>query len=108
MRWRELRARLDRVEVRLSTEASGRERREIGAFVRYCVARIEKQFGNLERWVVSVVPERRGGYASHIAASIDSVVLEEHGAGRDGTLAAWDGLERIEQALREHRARSVH
>ena len=92
----------------MAPAASGRERREIGAFVRYCVARIEKEFLDVERWIVTVLPDVRGGYTSHIAARHAGIVLEEHGVGRDGTLAAWYALERVEQALREQRAHALH
>ncbi len=99
---------MNRVEIRMAPAASRRERREIGAFVRYCVARIERELGRVDYWIVTVIPSTRGGYLSHIAASTDGAVVEEHGDGRDGTLAAWYALERIEQALREERARSIH
>jgi hypothetical protein len=98
------RARIDRVEIRMAPAASTRERREIGAFVRYCVARIEKEFGDVEGWTVTVVPDPTGGYTSHIAARRLGTLLEEKGTGRDGTLAAWYAIERIEQALRDHQA----
>ena len=107
MRSKELRARMERVEIRTAPAASPRERREIGAFVRYCVARIEKELGPVDYWIITVIPDPRGGHVCHIAATTRGTLVEENGDGRDGTLAAWYALERLEQSLREQRARSM-
>jgi hypothetical protein len=104
MPWRDLRARLERVEIRMMPAAGIRERREVGAFVRYCVRRIERDLGTIERWTVTVVPTRTGEFSSHASARIGGFTIEASGDGRDHTLAVWDALVRLEQVLREQAA----
>jgi hypothetical protein len=100
----QLRAKRARVEVRLYQGAGARQVRELGAFVRYCVSRIERELGEISRWSVRIVPAG-GGFASLIAIHDAGEVLEATGAGLDGPLAAWDALCKLEQSLREARAR---
>lgn len=95
------RERSKHVEVRLRAGASSRERRELEAFVRFCVARLERDLARIDRWIVTIVPDLGGGFAcTAIAHRLDQAV-EAQGLGRDGTLAAWTALGNLEQALRE-------
>lgn len=87
--------------LELHAQASERQHRELGAFVRYCVFRIEREFGEL-RWLVKIVPAG-GSYTCFVAVHIKNQIVEAHGAGFDGVFAAWDALSNAEQALRDTR-----
>lgn len=91
-----------RIVVELHAQASQRQYRELGAFVRYCVFRLEREFGELQ-WVVKIVPDS-GGFASSVAVNDQRSVIEARGRGFDGALAAWEALNNLEQTLRESRA----
>jgi hypothetical protein len=82
-----------------------RQERELGAFARYCVQRIEKELGQLERWAVEIALGGRG-YSALVEMEHFGLVLETRGYGNDGALAIWDAMCRIEQELR-YRATSV-
>jgi hypothetical protein len=94
----------DRIELQLDDHASERQHRELGAFVRYCVIRIERELGEPERWVVRIVPAGTG-FRSTVAVQDGGVEIESTGEGLDGALAVWDALCSLEQALREARRR---
>ena len=98
-----LRAKRARVEVQLYDGAGARQYRELGAFVRYCVSRIERELGEIPHWSVQILPAG-GGFASVIAIRDGGDVLETRGTGIDGALAAWEALCKLEQLLREVRA----
>lgn len=95
-----------RVDVRLPSVATRRELRELGAFVRFCIGRIERELGTFDRWIVSIGPTQTGGYTSTVTTIHDGITTCAEGAGQDGTLAAWNALGNIEQSLRELAARS--
>lgn len=95
---------MTRIEVQLPDRASARRHRELGAFVRYCVLRIERELGARERWSVTIARAAGAGFASSIAVRQAGVVLEETGTGHDDAAATWDAMCRIEQRLRERRA----
>jgi hypothetical protein len=69
---------------------------ELGAFVRYCVFRIERELGAAEHWSVTIAPAR-AGYVATVRV-LDLVRTE---GGRDASLAAWSAMCRIEEILRE-------
>lgn len=92
----------ERIEVRLPAHASSRQHRELGAFARYCVLRIERELGERECWIVDIAPAL-GGYTSHVAVSDRGAMIEEQGKGHDGALAIWEAICRLEQRLREQR-----
>lgn len=100
------RTRRDRIELQLDDHASARQHRELGAFVRYCVIRIERELGEPERWVVRIVPADTG-FQSTVSVQDGEVALRSTGSGLDGALAVWDALCSLEQALREARARQT-
>jgi hypothetical protein len=91
-----------RIAVHLSPWASARTCRELGAFARYCIRRLEHELGEWEAWAIDIAPSARG-YTSHIAVRDRGALLEEHGTGLDGPLAIWEAMCRLEQRLREHR-----
>lgn len=97
------RARRTRVELLLHSGAGVRQYRELGAFVRYCVSRIERELGEIEHWSVTIAPAG-GGFTSVVAVQDGSDAIESTGTGLDGPLAAWEALCRLEQRLREARA----
>lgn len=98
-----LRAKRARVEVQLHDGAGDRQYRELGAFVRYCISRIERELGEIPRWSVRIVPAA-GSFTSIIAIQDGADLLEARGVGLDGALAAWEALCKLEQLLRESRA----
>ncbi len=101
-------ARRARIELYLPMHASKRQYVELGAFVRFCVTRLERELGELERWIVKIDLED-GRFQSTIIVDAGSVALRATGSGLDGTLAVWDALAHLEQDLREARARrAVH
>jgi hypothetical protein len=102
------RARANRARVKLTLHngAGVRQYRELGAFVRYCVARIERDLGETACWSVTIAPSG-GEFASRVAIESAADNLESTGLGLDGPLAAWDALCKLEQLLREARARRV-
>jgi hypothetical protein len=95
-----------RVEVQLHDGAGARQVRELGAFVRYCVSRIERELGEIAHWSVTIVPAG-GRFSSRVAIDDGDTRLEAVGTGIDGALAAWDALCRLEQRLRETRAQRI-
>jgi len=98
------RARRARVELQLHSGAGVRQYRELGAFVRYCVSRIERELGEIEHWSVTITPAA-GAFTSAVAVKDGAETIEATGTGMDGPLAAWEALCRLEQRLREARAR---
>src|SRR5437764_4199182 len=99
----QLRAKRARIEVQLHEGAGARQYRELGAFVRYCVSRIERELGEIEHWSVTIAPAS-GEFTSVVAVQDGGDAIESTGTGMDGPLAAWEALCRLEQRLREIRA----
>ncbi len=89
----------DRIVIELDPLASPRRQREVGAFVRYCVFRIEREFGELH-WLVKLKPSR-GGYSCSVTVTIANLIIEARGQGLDAVFSAWDALSNTEQGLRE-------
>jgi hypothetical protein len=89
-----------RIEVRLPVLGGERRHRELRAFACFCIARMEREMGALDAWIVSIAPAGHG-FAAAVTARRNGIVVERHGLGRDSTLAVWDGLCNLEQALRE-------
>lgn len=92
----------ERIDVHLPEYASARQHRELGAFARSCILGMERELGERPAWIVDIALSL-GGYSSRIAVDDRGTVLEENGSGRDGALATWDAMCRIEQRLRERR-----
>ena len=93
-------SRRERIDVKLPEHASGRQRRELGAFARYCIVRLERELGECESWVVHVEPVL-DGYRSRVSVRDRQTAIEEAGHGHDGPLAIWEAMCRLEQRLRE-------
>src|SRR5262245_17104290 len=99
------RAKRARVDVQLHDGAGARQYRELGAFARYCISRIERDLGEISHWSVCIVPSS-GGFASRVVIEDAGTVLEAAGVGLDGALAAWEALCKLEQLLRETRTQA--
>lgn len=91
-----------RIEVRVPTESLKQER-ELGAFARYCVQRIEKDIGERQHWTVEI-GMRSSMYTAYVEVQHFGQTLDARGEGSDGPLAIWDAMCRLEQELRERRA----
>jgi len=98
------RAKRARVQLQLYSGAGARQYRELGAFVRYCVSRIERELGEIDRWSVTIAPAD-GEFTSRVAIETGEDALQSTGRGLDGPLAVWDALCKLEQLLRDARAR---
>lgn len=95
---------LDRIELELVQLAGGgRAAHELGAFVTYCVQRIERELGSFERWTVRIAPSA-GELVAHVRVHDGQDDREATSRGRDGAIAVWDAMCTVEQALREARA----
>src|SRR5262245_15821864 len=80
--------------------ASARQRRELTAFARYCILRVERELGRHHGWVVKIEPTP-GNYVTRIAVHDAAGIVEATGVGLDGALATWEAICRIEESLRE-------
>jgi hypothetical protein len=98
------RAKRARVQLQLHSGAGVRQYRELGAFVRYCVSRIERELGEIDRWSVTIAPAG-GEFTSRVAVKSGDEALQSTGLGMDGPLAVWDALCKLEQLLREAHGR---
>jgi hypothetical protein len=89
-----------RIEVRLPLVATARRYREVRAFACFCIARLEREVGALDGWIltIDVAP---AGFIAQIAARVHETELQGQGAGRDSTLAVWDAFCNVEQSIRE-------
>jgi hypothetical protein len=92
--------RTSRIDVQLPRAASARQRRELTAFARYCIHRLERELGERQAWLVEIAPID-GKYATRIEVHDISGALEANGSGLDGALATWEAICEIEQSLRE-------
>jgi hypothetical protein len=97
---RQLQARRSRIQVDLPGWGSPRQERELAAFARYCIARLERELGELT-WVVTTAPDPTGGFSSMVTATRSEREVFVRGVGHDATLAIWDALCNIEQTLRD-------
>jgi hypothetical protein len=84
-----------------------RQERELGAFVRYCVNRVEQAMGEREGWVVKILHILGAGYTTTVEVDDFGSRVEATGTGPDGALSTWDAICRLEQMLRERRTFSM-
>jgi hypothetical protein len=96
-----------RVDVRLPTTTSMKQERELAAFARYCVQRIEKDLGEQQLWSVEIDLGGRG-YSALVEVHHLGIAIETRGYGNDGPLAIWDAMCRMEQELRDRRGAVYH
>lgn len=99
------RGRGGRVELELVGQSGdSRRHRELVAFARYCITRIERELGELGHWRLKVTPTM-GGFSTTVTVDGGAYRAEIAATGFDGPLAIWDAMCRIEQMLREAKAR---
>jgi hypothetical protein len=89
-----------RIDVQLPRAASHRQRRELTAFARYCIHRLERELGRRDAWIVEIAPSS-GQYATRIAVIDLFGAIEASGVGLDGALSIWEAICRLEESLRE-------
>jgi hypothetical protein len=89
-----------RIDVQLPRAASHRQRRELTAFARYCIHRLERELGQRDAWIVEIAPSS-GHYATRIAVIDLFGAIEASGVGLDGPLSIWEAICRLEESLRE-------
>lgn len=94
-----------RIDVHLPRAASARQRRELTAFARYCILRLERELGERQAWLVEIAPTS-GKYATRIEVQDMCGALEANGVGFDGALATWEAICQLEQSLREATCRT--
>jgi hypothetical protein len=90
-----------RVELLLHDQVTARQHRELGAFVRYCIARIERDAEVADWWRVKILPAR-ASFRCELIAQYRGVAIESAGEGLDGALSAWEALCKMEQLLRDN------
>lgn len=90
------------VRVSLPPAVSDRQRRELGAFVQYCVRRIGRELRALRVWSVSLISSSEG-YASVVRVRVDGQTIEGRGIGVDAALTIYEAMCRLEQAARDRR-----
>jgi hypothetical protein len=88
------------VNVNMPESLHAQRRAEIDVFVRYCVARIERELDGIEAWEVWA-SELAAECAAIVRGTRHAVTVEARGAGADLAGAIWDAMSRIEQRLRE-------
>lgn len=86
--------------MQLPRAASNRQRRELTAFARYCIHRLERELGQRHAWIVEIAPTS-GQYATRIAVIDLFGAVEANGVGLDGALSIWEAICRLEESLRE-------
>jgi hypothetical protein len=99
--------RASRIDVQLPPAASARQRRELTAFARYCILRLERDLGERQAWLVEIATSS-GKYATRIEVHDLCGALEANGVGLDAALATWEAICRLEQSLRECSPRTAN
>jgi hypothetical protein len=98
-----LRAKASRIELVVHDgRITGRQYRELSDFVQYCVARIEREVGLVERWQLTVTATR-GGFTSTAHVADGEYAADGAALAFDRSLAVWDAMSRLEEGLRELR-----
>jgi hypothetical protein len=88
------------VIVNMPESLDTQRRAEIDVFVRYCVARIERELDGIDAWEVWA-SELGAECAASVRGRRHGVSVEARGAGAELAGAIWDAMSRIEQRLRE-------
>lgn len=92
------------MELVLPRRVSERQRRELGAFARYCAKRIERDLGTTERWTVTLSAGPGMQYGSSVSVHDAEGPIVGRGTSADAVLAIWEAMCLLEQRLREHLA----
>jgi hypothetical protein len=95
------RRRPQRLEIRLTAAITATQERELGALVRYCVLRTERDVGIRGRWSVTLEAIQPDQLTSTVVVDDDGDVIDAIATGRDAALATWDAMCSVERALRD-------
>jgi hypothetical protein len=93
---------LGRVKLSLHANATARQYRELGGFVRHCIERIERDLAPAHSWRVKIVPDRVY-YGCEVVVRYGDDVVEANGVGFDGAVAGREAFTKIEDLLRANR-----
>ena len=92
------------MDLVLPRTVSERQRRELGAFARYCAKRIERDLDTTGRWTVTLCTGPGIQYGSSVAVHDAEGPIEARGTSADAVIAIWEAMCLLEQRLREHLA----
>ena len=85
----------------LPRTVSDQQRRELGAFARYCAQRIERDVGVQDQWRISLIMAEDETFTS--VASVqhhgERIATEGCGVGTDPALTIWNAMCRLEHAI---------
>jgi hypothetical protein len=87
-----------RVELRLHEDATARQYRELGLFVRDCIDRMERELGRASWWKIQIVPDRVC-FSCNVSVQFGDAVIQATGNGFDGAVAGWEAFHEIENQL---------
>jgi hypothetical protein len=96
--------RVEQIRVDVNFELDEAGRRELDAFASYCASRIDREVGEPDWWIT--VEARRGGYTCIVRATGRGSSYAVAGIGPEPAIAVWNAMCRVEQPLRELRART--
>jgi ribosome-associated translation inhibitor RaiA len=91
------------IELRLHEAATVHQYRELGAFVRECIDRLERTFGQARWWTIKI-DLHRVCYSCELTAELDHSLVQASGTGFDGAIAGWEAFRKIEGSLRKAHA----
>jgi len=87
-----------RVQLGLDDQASAREYRELAAFVRACIERIERDVGRADWWTVNIARDRVS-YCCDVIVQHCETVVRASSRGSDGAVAGGEAFRRLETLL---------
>ena len=91
-----------RIEIEHVTTLSVRFRRELEAFVKHCVRRMERSLGALQSLRLRISTTKRHTFHCAIEADHRGVLVQRAGDAPDAVLATWNAICQLEEALRGH------
>lgn len=91
-----------RVELQLDEQAALQQRHELGDFVRFCIAQIERDAGPAAWWKVTLAPQGVC-YSCEVIVEHRGVVVHASGNGFDAAVAGRDAFCKLDRILHETR-----
>ena len=91
-----------RVELQLDQQVEVHKRDEIGAFVRFCIAQIERDAGPATWWKLTLAPQGVC-YSCEVIVEHRGVVVHASGNGFDAAVAGRDAFCKLDRILHETR-----
>jgi hypothetical protein len=86
----------------LDESATLEQYRELGLFVRFCIAQIERDIGTADWWKVTIT-RGRVSYRCAVILYKDGALVQATGNGFDGAVAGREALCKVDGILRERR-----